>query len=177
MSTPEFTYTVQGYEAIERDHPKFIEQLSLFFQDHISKSSTASVGREDKKCADYFIGTATETEPEIAQTGRLVGAILFSTGKELIVITDQDGEYKPEALSGFIDLIAVEPEHRRKHVATKLLTIAEDTMKERGCVFAQTVPMIADQNQALNFWQSQGYHQEDEGHYSYSKNLKVGDPK
>lgn len=171
MSTPEFTYAVQRYEAIERDHPEFIEQLGRFFRQHVSEASTASVGEEDKRFADYFIGTATETKPETVQTGKMIGAILFSAGKEFVDPLDKDSTDVPETLSGFVDLIAVEPEHRREHIATKLLKTAEATMIEQGCTVAQTIPVIADENRARMFWESQGYSLENDTDFTYSKNL------
>jgi hypothetical protein len=55
---------------------------------------------------------ATETKPQTAQLVKC-WCKLFSAGKGFVDPLDKDSTDVPETLSGFVDLIAVEPEHRR----------------------------------------------------------------
>jgi ribosomal protein S18 acetylase RimI-like enzyme len=53
-----------------------------------------------------------------------------------------------------IDVLAVEPEFRRRGLGRQLVETAEATAVERGCIRAQTTAWAF---QGLGFWRKMGY--------------------
>jgi len=89
-----------------------------------------------------------------------------SPGSRLFVAENSNGEIIGSVMAGYdghrgwFYYLAVAPEHRRQGIGKQLLTVAEQWLKEQGVPKAQLM-IRAENDQAVSFYESVGYTEED----------------
>jgi ribosomal protein S18 acetylase RimI-like enzyme len=108
------------------------------------------------------IARKMRVQPELLLVGTIEGAIVASA------MAGYDGH------RGWINYLAVEPEHRRRGLASALMTEAEHRLRGLGCA-KMNLQVRRDNQEAVAFYQRLGF--TEDAVVSFGKRLELDGPK